>query len=123
MTDKAADCVNWLEKWMQQNTDMLPHKFLSEQDAKDVVQWPACYDVKSIYTMYARDMQASADHAYSYDGFCKILRSDRFKHCKRADQNSEFKCKDCLSLKKDLEWLKRHNSGNVNDSLILAKEV
>jgi hypothetical protein len=110
---------------MTENADLLPHKFLTKEGARDMVQWPACYDVKSIYTMYALDMkEALGDGAYySYDGFCKILRSDRFKHCKRASRNSEFKCKDCLGLRKDLESLRRNNAGGMNDNRILAKQL
>ena len=111
---------------MAENADHLPHRFLTGEDAKDMVQWPACYDVKSIYAMYTHDMQAqglNSESYYSYDGFCKVLRSDRFKHCKRSSRNSEFKCKDCLGLRKDLESLKRNNVGGINDDNIRAKQL
>jgi hypothetical protein len=120
-SDKSVACVNWLDKWMAENADKLPHKFLSKEDGKDVLQWPACFDVKSIYTKYALQMTAENIEAYSYDGFCKVLRSDRFKHCRRATRNSEFKCKDCLQLRKDLESLRRNNPGGINDLAIKEK--
>lgn len=121
-SDKAATCVIWLDKWMAENADKLPHRFLSEEEAKDVIQWPACFDIRSIYTIYAADMAQQHTAAYSYDGFCKILRSDRFKHCKRATRNSEFKCKTCLGLRKELEKLRRNNVGKINNKKIKAKE-
>jgi hypothetical protein len=108
---------------MADNADKLPHRFLSEEKARDVLQWPACFDIRSIYTIYAGDMKDQGLSAYSYDGFCKILRSDRFKHCKRATRNSEFKCKTCLGLRKDLEKLRRDKQlGIANKLNIMAKE-